>query len=235
MGVSQFLLKCGSQLLSKTVMKQLANFKALAVKYGQFKTIRQWECIDNSNAKIPWYTYPAIEYLNNIDFNDKIVFEYGSGNSSGYWARKAKSVRSAEHNKEWFDKIKSEIAQNQIIDLCENEQDYLDAINKVSGRIDVIIIDGIYREKCARLVRDHLSDDGIVILDNADWYKETSKYLREELDLLEVDFHGFGPINAYTWTTSIFFSRNARLQPVDNLQPNYSVAAIKNGDVERFI
>lgn len=235
MGIKRFLLKCGSKVLPTTIKRQLVNFNVLAGKYGQFKTIRRWECVDSANAKIPWYTYPAIEYLDNIDFSDKIVFEYGSGDSSAYWARKAKLVHSAEHNKEWYEKIKNEIAENQIIELCENEKDYLDAINKIPGNIDIIIIDGVYREKCARLVQGHLSDGGIVILDNADWYKETSKYLREKLDLLEVDFHGFGPINSYTWTTSIFFTRSARFQPVNNSQPHYSVAAIKNGDVEKFI
>jgi hypothetical protein len=234
LGVRQFLSKCGSKFLPGTIKKQLMNFNILAVKYGQFNTIRRWECIDSVNAKIPWYTYPAIEYLDNIDFSDKIIFEYGSGNSSAYWAKKAKFVYSAEHSKEWYGKIKTEIAANQIIELCEKENDYLNAINKVPGKIDVIIIDGVHREKCVKLVRDHLSDSGMVILDNADWYRETSRYLRERLDLLEVDFHGFGPINAYTWTTSIFFARSARFQPVNDLQPQYSVAAIENGDVEKF-
>lgn len=216
------------------INKQVVNFHILAVKYGQYKTIHRWECVDSDNNKIPWYTYPAIEYLDNLDFSDKIVFEYGSGNSSAYWAKKAKLVYSVEDNKEWYEKIKKEMVKNQVIELCENEKDYLDVINKIPGKIDVIIIDGVYREKCAKLVQDHLSDGGIVILDNADWYKETSKYLREKLDLLEVDFHGFGPINNYTWTSSVFFTRSARLQPVNNLQPHYSVAAVENGNVEKF-
>lgn len=235
MGIKRLLSRCGSKLLPAAIKRQLVNFNTLAVNYGQFKTICRLECVDNANAKIPWYTYPAIEYLDNIDFTDKTVFEYGSGNSSAYWARKAKLVRSVEHNKEWYLKIKKQVAENQIIELCENEKDYLNAISKFTGKIDVIIIDGVYREKCAKLVQDHLLEGGIVILDNADWYKETSRYLREKLDLLEIDFHGFGPINNYTWTTSIFFTRSARFQPVNNLQPQYSVAAIKNGDVERFI
>lgn len=235
MEIKRFLSKCGSKLLPTTIKKPLVNFYILAVKYGQFKTIRQWECVDSANAKIPWYTYPAIEYLDNIDFSDKVIFEFGSGNSSAYWARKSRFVYSVEHNKEWYKKNKHEMAQNQAIELCENEECYLDAMNKIPEKIDVIVIDGIYREKCAKLVHDHLAEDGIIILDNADWYKDTSKFLRENLDLLEVDFHGFGPINAYTWTTSIFFKRSARLQPVNNMQPHYSVAAIKNGNDERFI
>ncbi|MDO9268639.1 MAG: SAM-dependent methyltransferase [Methylobacter sp.] len=235
MEVKRLLKRVGSKLLPEAIKKQLRNFIILAVDYGQYKTISQWNCVDHVNTKLPWYTYPIIEYLNNMDFSDKVVFEFGSGNSSAYWARKSKFVYSVEHNKEWYEKIKHEMAQNQAIELCENEVHYLDAMSKISEKIDVIIIDGIYREKCAQLVQDHLAEDGIVILDNADWYKETSKFLREKLDLLEVDFHGFGPINAYTWTTSIFFKRGARLQPVNNVQPHYSVAAIKNGNDERFI
>lgn len=235
MGINQFALKCISKLLPRFINKQLVNFYILAVKYGQYKTIHRWECINSENKKIPWYTYPAIEYLDNIDFSDKVVFEFGSGNSSAYWAKKAKLVYSIENNKDWYEKVKNEKAENQIIELSENESEYLDAINKITGKIDVIIIDGMYREKCAKLVQSHLSDGGIVILDNADWYKDTSTYLRENLDLLEVDFHGFGPINNYTWTTSVFFTRTARLRPVNNLQPHYSVAAIKNGENEKFI
>ncbi|WP_019867360.1 O-methyltransferase [Methylovulum miyakonense] len=234
MVIKKIISKCISVLLPVSIKKQLVNFRILAIRYGQFKTIRQWECVDITNAKIPWYTYPAIEYLDNIDFSNKIVFEYGSGNSSCYWAKKARSVFSVEHNKDWYEKIKKDVAINQKIYFCENENEYLDAINKIPEKFDVIIIDGIYREKCAQIVQEHLSDSGIVILDNADWYKETSSFLREKLDLLEIDFHGFGPINNYTWTTSIFFTRNARFRPLNNSQPHYSKAAVENSHYEKF-
>jgi hypothetical protein len=215
--------------------KQLVNFRILAESYGQYKTIRQMECLGSDGSKIPWYTYPAIEYLNGIDFSEKIIFEYGSGNSSAYWAKKARSIFSVEHDKEWYSKIKNELADNQVVTLCETEEMYLNSIQNFPNKVDVIIIDGKHREKCAKQVREHLSETGIVILDNADWYKATSKYFREELDLIEVDFHGFGPINSYTWTTSIFFTRSARLKPINNVQPHYSIAAKKNGDYEKFI
>lgn len=229
------LKKCGSIILPVTVKKQLHNFYTLAMTYGQYKTIRRWDCTNEVSGKIPWYTYPAIEYLDNIDFSDKVVFEYGSGNSSAYWAKKAKFVYSIEHNKEWYEKITPQTLPNQIIQLCESQEEYLAAIENIPEKIDVIIIDGMYREECSKIASNFLAPNGIIILDNADWYKETSKYLRESLDLLEVDFHGFGPINAYTWTTSIFFTRSARPRPLNNTQPHYSMAAIKNGDDEKFI
>jgi hypothetical protein len=222
------------KVIPVSIKKQLNNFYILSVKYGQLKTIKQWKCIDSFDNKIPWYTYPAIEYLNNMDFSQKIIFEYGSGNSSSYWAKKAKKVFSIEHDKDWYEIIKSNLSENQSIELSFSENDYLEAISKVSEKIDVIIIDGIIREKCAKLVESYLSNDGIVILDNSDWYKETSRYLRDELDLIEVDFHGFGPINDYTWTTSIFFTRKSKLKPIGNIQPNYSIAAIEHHN-EKFI
>ncbi len=37
--------------------------------------------IDNEIITIPWYTYPAIEYLLSIDLSEMDVFEYGCGNS----------------------------------------------------------------------------------------------------------------------------------------------------------
>lgn len=228
------ILNVFKKILPLSIKKQLVNFHILAVKYGQFETISRWACVNKDGEKIPWYTYPAIEYLNNIDFSQKIVFEYGSGNSSAYWARKAKAVFSVEDNKSWYDKTKNNLAKNQHIYLCESEVDYLGAINRVPEKIDVIIIDGVHREKCAKLIKERISDIAIVILDNSDWYKETSRYFREELDLIEVDFHGFGPINNYTWTTSIFFTRNVKLSPVNNVQPHYSIAGVKSGDDEIF-
>jgi hypothetical protein len=33
--------------------------------------------------------------------------------------------------------------------------------------------------------------------------------------MIQVDFFGFGPINDYTWTTSIFFSRDFDFKPIN--------------------
>jgi protein-L-isoaspartate O-methyltransferase len=203
----------------------------LASKYGQYKTIKNWTCLDASSVEIPWYTYPSIEYLNNIDFSKKSVLEYGSGNSSKYWSRRARDIVSIEDNKDWYQKANLGLKENQTVLLKEDSDEYEGSIKTLDKKFDVIIIDGIRRAECARVINGYLNIDsregGMVILDNSDWYKETSKFLRENLDLIEIDFHGFGPINNYTWTTSIFFSRNFNFKPVDNSQPNFSLAGIR--------
>lgn len=221
------------KMIPMPIKKQLTNFFVLSNKYAQYKTIKYWNCIDRNGKQIPWYTYPTIEYLNNIDFGDKLIFEYGSGNSSHFWAERAKEIVSVENDKVWFEKVKQNINNNQEIFLCENKDDYLNSIKTGNKKYDVVIIDGMYRSRCSHIIDNYLnkhSDEGcMVILDNSDWYQEISKYLREELNLIEIDFHGFGPINAYTWTTSIFLSRNFNFKPINGFQPNFSISAIQQG------
>lgn len=214
--------------------KQLASFRILSSGYGHYKTIKNWKCIDSNDNAIPWYTYPAIEYLNNLDFSEKIIFEYGSGYSSIYWSKKSKSVVSVEHDREWIEKLKSSYSSNQTIIVKNDDPEYEKAIVETGKKFDVIIIDGLRRVECSRVVKDYLNDGSgegfMIILDNSDWYKETSRYLREELDLIEIDFHGFGPINATTSTTSIFLSRNFNFKPINNIQPVFSIAAVHPPD-----
>jgi hypothetical protein len=220
-----------SKMIPSKTKKQLINFKILAFEYGQYKTIKNWDSVDKNSKKIPWYTYSAIEYLNNIDFSKKSIFEYGSGNSSTYWSNKAKDIISIEHDKEWYEKVKLNLKVNQTLLLKGKNTEYEKSITLIDKKFDVIVIDGIRRVECIKIIEKYLdkeSEEGcLVILDNSDRYKETSKYLREKLDMIEIDFHGFGPINCYTWTTSIFLSRNYNFKPIDNVQPNFSIASLK--------
>lgn len=55
------------------------NYATLAREYNQLQSMREWKCIDKDANPLPWYTYPCIEYLNNIDFSHKQVLEFGGG------------------------------------------------------------------------------------------------------------------------------------------------------------
>lgn len=212
------------------------TFYILAFEYGQYRTIKKWDCIDKSGNPIPWYTYSAIEYLSNLDFSNKNIFEYGAGNSTLWWAKVARNAVSVEHDLSWFNKINSiiqDMASNTKLMLEQDKSRYIESILYQNIIFDVIIIDGVYRSECARIIENKLnlnSPEGcLVILDNSDWYPKTAKYLREELNFIEIDFHGFGPINNYTWTTSLFLSRNFNFRPINDEQPSFSISAIHQG------
>lgn len=210
------------KLFPYKVKKLLKNFKVLAIDLGQWQSIKKEIPIDKENNPIPWYTYPAIEYLKQLDFTNKTIFEWGSGYSSLFWAKRAKEVVSVESDKKWFNIINKNKFNNLKIIFCEKKDDYIKAIINQNKKFDVIVIDGEYRYECAKNAIKCLADGGMIILDNSDWFPKTIEILRS-YGLIQIDFNGFGPINNYTWTTSIFLSKNFNFkinqpQPIGGLK-----------------
>jgi hypothetical protein len=174
--------------------------------------------VDKNQLPIPWFTYPAIEFLQQYDLSTKTVFEWGCGNSSIYFSDHAANVISVEHDMEWYDKMKQTLKGNQVLRHLSLEE-YPSSIKDFAKKFDIIVIDGQRRFDCARECIPFLKDDGMIILDNSDWFYVSAAFLREKLNLLQIDFHGFGPINDYTWTTSFFFNRSFNFPLKYNRQP----------------
>jgi len=187
------------------LLKQVSNFKKLALNYGQWRTIRDWSSVDKSGVPIPWYTYPATEFLSHLDFSSFKVFEYGSGNSTLWWAERSKQVTSVEDDELWYEKIKL-LLKSQNVEYCleKNPQKYF---TMATNDFEVLIVDGKYRRECLNHIVNlkKIGEGGVMLIfDNSDWYPNTVRFLQEKLGWMQIDFHGYGPINDYTWTTSIF-------------------------------
>jgi len=166
--------------------------------------------VDSNDNPLPWYTYPAIEYLQQFDFSHCSVFEYGSGNSTKFWAGRALSITSVETNPEWHRINSKDMLSHQSLYLKTEEDGYVDAINLKENLYDVIIIDGEYRYKCSIEAARKVKKGGFIILDNSDWFPKTSKYLRDK-GFTQVDFCGMGPVNTYAWCTSFYFNGSLRI------------------------
>ena len=192
------------------IWRQLNCFNALAQIYGQLNSMEHKASIDGNGRPIPWYTYPTIEYLNNLDFLEKRVFEWGSGNSSLWWATRCREIVAVESDRGWYDKvnsIKSHIGGSfHDYRLCEDLELYVNHHDIVNSHI--VIIDGTHRIPCAGFFLSKLAEPNnfeILIYDNADWQPEVLAILNQKLrDWVQVDFHGFGPINDFTTTTTVF-------------------------------
>lgn len=206
---------------------QIKVFKILAIELGQWRSIKEDVPVDKDGNSIPWYTYPAIEYLKRLDVSDKSVFEWGSGNSSLFWAMRAKEVISIESDIKWFNFVSKNRLSNQKVILLERENEYTGVILSQDKVFDIIVIDGIYRCECSKSAVKCLSEGGLIVLDNSDWCPGATTVLRES-GLTQIDFSGFGPANSYAWTTSLFLSRsffnsfcfNRSLQPIGGVAPS---------------
>ena len=181
-------------------------------KHGHALSFTEQKPVNSSNEPIPWYSYPSIEYLTNLDFRWKTIFEYGSGNSSAFWAQRCQQIVSVEDNEDWYKIVSAKLAPNQTLLLVTEREPYIAAVSQNGVRPDVIIVDGSHRFACAEAAVSALAPGGMIILDNSDWHPKTAAMLRGS-GLIQVDFTGFNPINYYVTTTSVFLHRDIEIVP----------------------
>ncbi|MGH9307724.1 MAG: class I SAM-dependent methyltransferase, partial [Vicinamibacterales bacterium] len=179
--------------------------------------------VDRSGRPVPWYTYPAIEYLQQFDFSQSRVFEYGSGNSTLFWTERAAQVVSVEDDERWYANIRPRLGANCTLVLEPDLDRFVDVITRFPERFDIIVVDGPARGqtrlKCAARALECLRPGGLIILDNSDWLPRSARLLRGT-GLLQVDMSGFIPLGGHTQTTSFFFDRTCELRPRDGRQPH---------------
>jgi precorrin-6B methylase 2 len=167
-------------------------------------------CLNKKGLPVPWITYPCFEFLSRLDFRNANIFEFGSGSSTLWWSKRAKSVNSIEREEDWYQFIKSQCPSNVTIELCKNEGKYAECILTKNINFDVIIIDGAVRYPCVETALKKIKDNGIIILDNSEWYPNACKLLASK-GFVQIDFCGFAPINAFTSCTSLFIKNLAAL------------------------
>ena len=107
--------------------------------------MRKFSSVDGNGEPVPWFTYPAIEQLRQWNLSDKVVFEFGCGNSTRFWAGRAKSVIAIEDNKEWFERLTSAIPGNVETIFAQDEDAYVESLQNCGKSPDIIVIDGSAR------------------------------------------------------------------------------------------
>lgn len=201
------------------IRKLLQNLKILFLDRGMINSVIANRAINASNVGVPWYTYPSTDYLNQLDFSESRVIEFGSGSSTLYWAKSAKQVVSIERDREWYLDVSSNICLDNVdMLLLSDQKQCLDYVGSLpDNSCDILVIDGHDRYSTMMHAHSKLSDGGILIFDNSDWYPNSCKYLRSN-GYSQIDFIGFGPINNYTWCTSIFFRSQIRIPHKNNIR-----------------
>lgn len=115
---------------------------------------------------LPWYTKSFLDGLVTWDLSDKVVFEYGCGASSIWWAAKCKKLYGVENNKEYFEAVCQQIGHKACIAHETEELPYINSIRQWGIQFDIIVVDGGWRDESIPIVLEHLKPGGKVIYDN---------------------------------------------------------------------
>lgn len=165
--------------------------------------------MDRHGEPLPWYTYPAIQFLLPKDFRGKRVLEWGAGQSTLFWAHRAKEVVAFESDARWCSTLMKHKPPNALIHLVNKDASNVESL--LNGEpFDVIVVDGLDRWKCAERSLNLLTPDGAIIVDDAErncgpqpGYGCIDLY--REAGLSRLDFYGYSPGNTTQHCTSIFF------------------------------
>jgi hypothetical protein len=159
---------------------------------------------------LPWLTYPAIRHLDGR-LRNRRLFEYGSGTSTAWYARRCSEVISVENNDEWFQSIKEQTRKcsNVQLILAKTNEDSINCIETAGGLFDAIVIDGLpiraasagaaacadlHRVRCLRKAVQFAAPDCLFIVDNTDAYEQLSNEVLASFSPMQIaHFSGWVP------------------------------------------
>lgn len=183
---------------------------------------------DLAKLDMPWWTFQSSALVDAflLGRRDARVFEWGSGASTIWLARRSRCVTSVEHDDRWAAEVRAHLPGGGPVDLHlvparsasgapgearskkpgATELDfraYVDSIDEVGGVFDVIVIDGRAREACLAKAVAHLAPDGLMVFDNVERarYREAIASIRPNLQVVWT--RGLTPCLPYPTRTAI--------------------------------
>jgi predicted O-methyltransferase YrrM len=174
---------------------------------------------------LPWLSFKAIRWLAANLYPTMHVFEYGSGGSTLFFARRVADVVSVEHDADWHARTSAVLADEGVRNCTYllrppvpqadvryrstdsayvgfDFADYVTAIEEYADRsFDLVSVDGRARPSCVAAAVSKVRRGGWILLDNSD-----RPAYREAYELLapfpRLDLRGIAPYtNDVTQTT----------------------------------
>lgn len=188
---------------------------AFSYRSGHFKSSLKSKAVDNAGHALPWYTYPAIDFLRFKSMALKSVLEFGSGQSTLWWAEQVKTVVSFEDDESWYKTLVPVVPAN--VRLLWSDTLASEVESKLDGsKFDVVVVDGLDRLVCAKKSISFLNEDGAVILDNSEGFWGVDgeypiiEFFRAQ-GFSRIDFYGYAPGVILPSCTSLFFKEKCFL------------------------
>ena len=128
---------------------------------------------------LPWLTQFANEFLGGYMRPSDIGLEFGSGRSTLWFAARVSQLVSVEHDKDWHCKVSASLGKKKLgnVDYRYLAGDLADApamecaIRAITDsfkaeHFDFVLVDGVYRDICAKEALRLIRPGGMLIIDN---------------------------------------------------------------------
>ena len=164
--------------------------------------------VENSSLFLPWYNFNLIEYLNSYLKSNMVIFEYGIGFSSLFYAQKNCNVYGIETRIEWLERVQSLAKKHNLegkiaISHCQDIPNFHKSLLNFNIDFDVIVIDSIQRLACLEIAKQKYQK-GLIVLDNSERPNlKEAKNIMHGFNFLE--FEGKRPNDDKTSSALVFF------------------------------
>lgn len=210
--------KFGREKTLKNILDDM-EFRLINLKdYGYLKevgwinSVVKQKPVDLNSEPIPWVSYPFIHFIEHRLKTDFTLFEFGSGASTLFFAKRVSKILSAEHDKEWFAKVQTDLPKNAqlVYETLVYNGRYCRKAAETGQKFDMIVVDGRDRVNCCIYSVAALNDQGVLVLDDSErkQYQPAHEFLNNE-GFKQIDFWGMAPgSNLYKCTTIFYRTSN---------------------------
>lgn len=138
----------------------------------RLKKRRWWDRPNvTGDATEPWWTRAAVTSIDILLQPSFVGFEFGSGRSTLWIARRIKHLISIEHSPAWSELVRNDLRLQQVDNVDHQlvpREHYIDFIDQYQ-KFDTIFVDGEFRVPTFKKALSHIKPkQGIVVLDNSD-------------------------------------------------------------------
>jgi precorrin-6B methylase 2 len=177
---------------------------------GWLNSFHTKRSVDANGNPLPWVTYPFIHFIEERLNTGMALFEYGSGNSSRWYAKNVGTVTAVEHDEEWYKLVKNQIPANaSVVYRSLDGVAYEEEVFSAKKLYDLVIVDGRKRVNCVKCAYKSIAENGVIVLDNSDRpsYQEAHDFMKGK-GFKKIDFWGLSPITAHLCCTTVFYRGN---------------------------
>jgi len=184
---------------------------------------------------LPWLAFEAREWMDSFLNRDMTVFEWGSGGSTLFLAKRVETLISVEHNPEWHEKI-GRLIEERGLSNCQcilketrpgndyfsswpeyrglSFKEYCQTIDSYPDEsFDLVLVDGRARSFCVQHAIQKIRPKGFLLLDDSERLRYTGG-----IELLKnwarKDFRGPQPYVRNFYQTTVW--QKPALPPLQN-------------------